>query len=219
METAYQSGKKTAQEMYGADGWLIHHNTDIWGDTAPQDIWAPGTYWPLGGAWLLSHVYEHYRFTGDEKFLQKYYYLFYEAAQFFDDFMTDYKGWKVTNPSTSPENSYKNGTVSGAMTIGSTMDNSLLWELFGNLLEATQILRLPRTALISKVETLRASLPPLRVSPTTGLLMEWIEDFTEVEPGHRHMSHLYGLFPGNEITTSNQSLWDAAKASLNRRVA
>ena len=176
------TGTKTANQMYQASGWCAHHNTDIWGDTAPQDIYAQGAYWPMGGAWLLSHVYEHYRFTGDIQFLKKYYNIMYSAVQFYQDFLVDYNGWKVTNPSVSPENSYKNGTISGSMTIGSTIDSSILWELFGNLLEAAQILGKPvlHDQTLMAAQTLRAQLPPLRVSPTTGTLMEWIADFTEV---------------------------------------
>ncbi|KAH7029828.1 alpha-L-fucosidase 2 [Microdochium trichocladiopsis] len=219
IEKIYTSGKRTATEMYSARGWLAHHNTDIWGDTAPQDIWAPGAYWPLGGVWLVSHIYEHYLYTRDAAFLEKYYYLFYEAAEFFEDFLTDYKGWKVTNPSTSPENSYKNGSITGSMTVGSTMDNTLLRELFDNLFAATAVLGKPETQLIRNVKTLRDKLPPLAVSSRTGRLMEWIEDFNETEPGHRHMSHLYGLFPGSEIKRGDKKTWDAAVAALAWRVS
>ncbi|KAH8891237.1 hypothetical protein GQ53DRAFT_866038 [Thozetella sp. PMI_491] len=219
MEKLYESGKITAKQMYGASGWLAHHNTDIWGDTAPQDVYAAGAYWPLGGAWLLSHVYEHYRFGGDKEFLKKYYDMLSDSALFFTDFLSDYKGWKVTNPSVSPENSYKNGSISGAMTIGSTIDNSILWELFSNLIEATDVLSLPKSDLITTVETLKSKLPPLRISPTTGALMEWIEDFVESDPGHRHMSPLYGLFPSNEITPADPDIWKAAQALVDRRLS
>lgn len=219
LETAYVSGQKTAKQMYGAGGWCLHHNTDLWGDSAPQDIYSPASYWPLGGAWLLQHVYEHYLFTGDKAFLKKYYYLLYEAAQFFHDTLDDYQGWKVTNPSVSPENSYRNGSVSGAMTIGSTIDNSILRELFTNLRDATSILNLPHTPLVAQAMDLHSKLPPLRVSPTTGALMEWIEDFVESDPGHRHMSPLYGLYPGREITPSDETIWNASRAFVDRRVS
>ncbi len=219
MEKMYESGKVTAKQMYRAPGWAAHHNTDIWGDTAPQDIYSPGAYWPMGGAWLLSHVYEHYRFTEDKEFLKKYYNMLSDSALFFTEFLSDYQGWKVTNPSVSPENSYKNGSISGAMTVGSTIDNSILRELFSNLAEATEILGLPKSELISALESLKAKLPPLRVSPTTGALMEWIGDFTESEPGHRHMSPLYGLYPSNEITPENPDIWKASAALVERRVS
>ncbi|KXJ90392.1 Six-hairpin glycosidase-like protein [Microdochium bolleyi] len=220
IEKVYTSGKRTAKEMYNARGWLAHHNTDIWGDTAPQDIWAPGAYWPLGGVWLLSHVWEHYLYTRDAAFLEKHYYLFHEAAEFFADFLTEYKGWKVTNPSTSPENSYKNGSITGAMTVGSTMDNSLLRELFDNLLAATEVLgKDTGSEFLTTVKELRAKLPPLAISSRTGRLMEWIEDFNETEPGHRHLSHLYGLFPGSEIKQGDGKIWDAAGKALDWRVS
>ncbi|ERS98763.1 hypothetical protein HMPREF1624_05551 [Sporothrix schenckii ATCC 58251] len=218
LETAYVSGKKTAKQMYGAGGWCLHHNTDLWGDSAPQDIYSPASYWALGGAWLLQHVYEHYLFTGDKAFLKKYYYLLYEAAQFFHDTLDDYQGWKVTNPSVSPENSYRNGSVSGAMTVGSTIDNSILRELFANLRDATTILDLPHTPLVAQAMDLHAKLPPLRVSPTTSVLMEWIEDFVETDPGHRHLSPVYGLYPGREITPSDATIWNASRAFVDRRV-
>lgn len=206
--------------MYSARGWAAHHNTDIWADTAPQDIWAPGTYWPLGGVWLLSHVYEHYLYTRDAAFLEKHYYLFYDSALFFSDFLTEYNDgkWLVTSPSTSPENSYRNGSVTGAMTVGSTMDNSLLRELFDNLLAATAVLGKPEDELIQNVKVMREKVPPFQVSSRTGRLMEWIEDFNETEPGHRHMSHLYGLFPGSEIRREDEKVWDAAVKALDWRV-
>lgn len=219
METMYDTGKKTARDMYGASGWVAHHNTDIWGDTAPQDISGTSTYWPLGHVWLLSHVYDHYLYSGDTKFLKKFYGMMNDAAAFFEDYLVDYKGWKVTNPSVSPENSYKNGSTSGALTIGPTMDNSLLRELFANLVEATSVLGEKETSLVKAAKSLKDKLPPLRVSPSTGVLMEWIDDFVESEPGHRHMSPVYGLYPGGEITPADANIWKASAGLVDRRVS
>ncbi|KAM5349606.1 hypothetical protein ACJ41O_006111 [Fusarium nematophilum] len=219
MEVMYKTGKVTARKMYNARGWVAHHNTDIWGDSAPQDIYPQGSYWAMGHAWLLQHVYDHYLYTGDKKFLNKYYYLFNDAVQFYADFLTDYKGYKVTNPSVSPEASYKNGSVSGALTVGPTMDNSILRELFSNFAEAARVLGKGQGGLVKTAGSLKKQLPPLKTSPTTGALMEWIEDFVESDPGHRHLSPLYGLFPGSEITPDDPKIWNASAALVDRRAS
>lgn len=215
-----ETGRQTAKAIYKAGGWCCHHNTDLWGDSAPQDIYSQGAYWPMGGAWLVTHIFEHYRFSGDRAFLESKYDTIHGAVEFYHTFLEEYKGWMVTNPSVSPENNYVNGSSlsSGAMTVSSTIDNSILWELFSILDQAAVILKKPVDPFITKTRLLRSQLPPLRVSPTTGGIMEWIADFKESDPGHRHMSHLWGLFPGNEITAANQTLFTAAKNSVVRRL-
>lgn len=218
VDTIYETGKKTAKNMYRARGWCAHHNTDLWGDTAPQDVYAAGAYWPMAGAWMLQHVYEHYLFTGDKSFLEKHYEKLNDAALFLEDFLSDYNGWKTTNPSVSPENSYKNGTVGGALTIGSTIDNSIAWEVFTNLIEVSKVLGKTNDAIVGRVNKLLPLLPPLRASKKTGAVMEWIEDFDETDAGHRHMSHLYGLFPGREITPDDPTIWKAAETAVKRRI-
>ncbi|KAF4963121.1 hypothetical protein FSARC_8834 [Fusarium sarcochroum] len=217
MKLMHKTGKAMAQKMYGARGWVAHHNTDIWGDAAPQDIYAQGSYWPMGHAWLLQHVFDHYLYTGDKKFLEKVYYLFEDAVKFYEDFLTDYKGWKVTNPSVSPEASYKNGSTSGAMTISPTMDNSILRELFDNFAQIAKILGKSQDRLVTTAKSLRKQLRPLEVSNKTGLLMEWVEDFQEDDPGHRHLSPLYGLYPGSEITPKDEEIWQGSKELVDRR--
>lgn len=214
----YKSGKTTAEKMYGARGWCAHHNTDLWGDTAPQDVYAASAYWPLAGAWMLQHVYDHYLFSGDKEFLEKHYDQIKDAVLFFEDFLSDYKGWKTTNPSISPEATYKKDGSDFALTIGATIDNSIAWEIFTNFIEISKILGNKDEDLVKKATELRSQLPPLQVSPSTGAIMEWIEDYTESDAGHRHFSHLYGLFPGREITQSNETLWTAAKATVKRRL-
>ncbi|CAH0046697.1 unnamed protein product [Clonostachys solani] len=214
----YESGKTTAEKMYGARGWCAHHNTDLWGDTAPQDVYAASAYWPLAGAWMLQHVYDHYLFTGDKEFLEKHYDQIKDAVLFFEDFLSDYKGWKTTNPSISPEATYKKDGSDYALTIGATIDNSIAWEIFTNFIEISKILGNKDEDLVKKATELRSQLPPLQVSPTTGAIMEWIEDYTESDAGHRHFSHLYGLFPGREITQSNKTLWTAAETTVKRRL-
>ncbi|KAF3214627.1 hypothetical protein TWF106_008986 [Orbilia oligospora] len=221
IERLHSSGKKTAQSMYGnSKGWVCHHNTDIWADTAPQDNYASSTWWPAGSAWLVHHIIEEYRFTRDKEFLQKYYNTIKDAALFFTEFLTDYKGWKVTNPTLSPENTfYLLGTkTTTAITLGSTLDNSLIWELFGSLLEIMDILGKHDKSMKSTLYDLRAKLPPLRINKWGGI-MEWIEDYDEADPGHRHISHLFGVYPGSEITSTNMTVFNAARSSVSRRLS
>ncbi|RYP49314.1 hypothetical protein DL768_004939 [Monosporascus sp. mg162] len=210
----------TTKRMYGVGGSVSHHNTDMWGDTAPQDNYAASTFWPGGLAWLATYIYEHYLFTGDVTMLAESYPILVDTATFFLDFMTDYKGWKVTNPSVSPENSYHvpGTTETAAITIGPTMDNSLIWMLFGIVLEAQEILGIETSELTDRLKRTRGQLPPLRVSPSHGGIMEWIEDYNETDVGHRHFSHLYSLYPGADITASNHTIFTAARKSLNRRL-
>ncbi|KAH8591348.1 Six-hairpin glycosidase-like protein [Bisporella sp. PMI_857] len=219
IDTMYHSPTNAAKDMYNVRGFMAHHNTDLWGDTAPQDNYAASTFWPGGAAWLVTHIMEHYRFTGDKTLLEEKFDVLKDSALFFVDFLSDYKGWKVTNPTLSCENTYilPSGT-SAAITLGATLDNSLLWELFGIVLEAQDILSRDDAQFTAQITKLRAQLPPLRVNSVGGI-MEWIEDYKETDPGHRHFSHLFGLFPGSEITNSNATTFNAAKASLERRMS
>ncbi|KAI0388800.1 Six-hairpin glycosidase-like protein [Xylariaceae sp. FL0594] len=217
------SGTETAKKMYNARGAVAHHNTDLWGDTAPQDNYMSSTWWPLGLAWTVTHVWDYYEFTGDAEVLRRHYPALRAAALFLVDFMTDYKGWKVTNPSISPENAYYlpgSSSQTAAITAGPTMDNSIAWYLFGIVLDAQRILGIDDDAELSK-ETLtktRAQLPPLRTNSNGGI-MEWIEDYRETEPGHRHWSPLFGLYPGNQITSAtNATTFAAAKKTISRRL-
>ncbi|KAF3924534.1 hypothetical protein ABW21_db0204990 [Orbilia brochopaga] len=221
IERMHSSGEKTAESMHGIkNGWVCHHNTDIWADTAPQDNYASSTWWPGAAAWLVTHIIEEYRFTRDTSLLQDHYNTIKDAALFMTEFLTDYKGWKATNPTISPENTfYLPGTkTSVAITVGSTLDNSLLWELFGSLLEIIEILDKHDNNLKSTLNSLRAKLPPLRINKNGGI-MEWIEDYDETDPGHRHLSHLWGVYPGSEVTTANMTIFNAAKSSVNRRIS
>ncbi|OBT85560.1 hypothetical protein VE02_06715 [Pseudogymnoascus sp. 03VT05] len=222
MGTMHTSQSKPAKDMYHARGFMSHHNTDLWRDNAPQDNSYPSNFWPGEAAWLVTHMMEHYRFTGNKTLLGEQFTILKDIALFFVDFLTDYKGWKVTNPTLSPENSYllpSGETV--ALTLGSTLDNLLLWELFGIVLEAQDILGQHDHQFTVQITGLRAQLPPLRVSSVGGI-MEWIHDYTEsrkTDLGHRHFFHLFGLFPGSEITNSNATTFEAAKMSLQRRMS
>lgn len=233
LEKVQKNGRRTAREMYGCRGFVAHHNTDIHGDTAPQDIWYPGTYWTLGGAWLSTHLWTHYQYTQDREFLRRAFPIMTEAALFFVDFLTEAGDYLVTNPSVSPENSYRlpDGEA-GACCVGAAMDNQILRDLFDGCISAWNILgeETARYCDIDGVEDIpglmrqigqcRNRLMPTRISPRTGTIMEWMEDYEEVDPGHRHISHLYGLYPGEQITVDGTpELAEAAKKTLERRLA
>lgn len=220
IERMRENGRVTAREMYRCKGTVCHHNTDIWGDTAPQDKWLPGTLWPMGMAWLCLHIYEHYKFTGDRKFLAEKYDTMREAAEFFEDYLIeDGKGRLVTSPSVSPENTYytKDG-VKGTLCQGPTMDSSILNQLFTAVAESAQILDID-TEFAMKMLELRSRLPEPEVGKY-GQIMEWAEDYDEVEPGHRHISQLFALYPADIISFHRTpELAKAARATLDRRLS
>ena len=220
-----ESGNRTAKVHYGCDGWVVHHLSDVWGFTTPADgVWG---IWLMGGAWLAQHPYEHYLFTQDKTFLRETAYpLMKGAAEFMLDYLvaapagTPVAGRLVTNPSHSPENQFRKPDGSTSMfTYGATMDLEILHDLFTNCIEAATILDADaefRERLASALERLA----PLQISARTGRLQEWIEDYDEPEPGHRHMSHLFGLHPGRQITLSNTpELAQAARKSLEYRLS
>lgn len=219
IELMRKNGLETASKMYGANGSVTHHNTDLWGDTAPQDNYDGSTIWPTGLAWMVTHIYEHYLFTGDLDVLKEHYQAIKDSAVFFLDFLTEYKGMLVTNPSVSPEIKYRipNSRDSSALTLGPTCDNSIIWELFGILLESQKLVGDEDAELTKRVKATRARLPPLRENQYGGIA-EWIEDYVEGEPGHRHFSQLFGLYPGSQITAANETTFEAARSSLRRRL-
>jgi alpha-L-fucosidase 2 len=220
IETAREDGRRVAKFYYGAGGFVLHHNTDLWGDAVPIDGARYGI-WPMGAAWLSLHLADHYDFTRDRKFLaQRAYPVMKEAAQFFLDYLVpDGKGHLVTGPSLSPENEYKLPSGERAvLTMGPTMDTEILQTFFGRLIEASETLGIDRE-FRSKVVAARDKLLPLRIGKY-GQIQEWQEDYDEVEPGHRHMSHLFALFPGDQITPEKTpDLAKAARATLDRRLA
>ena len=219
IERMRENGRVTAREMYHCGGSVCHHNTDIWGDTAPQDKWLPGTLWPMGLAWLCTHIYEHYLFTGDKEFLAEKYDTIREAAEFFVDYLIeDDKGRLVTSPSVSPENTYitKDG-AKGTICQGPSMDSQILHNLFTAVIESAEILDDDRN-FAEMIRQLRDKLPKPEIGKY-GQIMEWAEDYDEAEPGHRHISQLYALYPYNLITKRHTpELADAAKATLVRRL-
>ncbi|MCR8655905.1 glycoside hydrolase family 95 protein [Paenibacillus endoradicis] len=215
------NGRITAKEMYGCRGFVAHHNTDIWGDTAPQDRYVPATYWPMGAAWLSLHMWEHFLFTQDQDFLrQSAYPIITEAAQFFLDFLIETKdGLLVTSPSVSPENTYilPNGK-SGTLSEGPAMDSQILRELFAACIQASELLQ-SDTSLRKQWQQVYSRLPQSEIG-SEGQLLEWLEEYVEEEPGHRHISHLFALHPGSQISVhKTPELSAAAKITLKKRLA
>ncbi len=214
------NGLRTAKEMYGCNGFVAHHNTDIWGDTAPQDIYIPATFWVMGAAWLCTHVYKHYLYTLDLEFLKEYYPAMKEAVRFFFDFLIEVDGYYVTCPSVSPENTYiMESGMRGCLTYGAAMDNQILHELFANLLASAPLVGDTDTEFLEKTQDYKKKIPAIRIGKH-GQIMEWQEDYDEAEPGHRHISHLWALHPAFQITPdATPDLCDAAKVTLARRLA
>lgn len=224
-------GRKVAREMYGCRGFVAHHNTDIYADCAPQDNCMSSTFWVMGAAWLSTHLWTHYAYTKDQDFLLKAYPIMAEAALFFLDYMEEKNGYLVTNPSSSPENTYimPNGE-SGCVCIGSAMDMEILRDLFTECCEAAKILKenintcvIPSMTNVSllqgQIEEALKKLPPIRID-STGRIMEWMEEYEEKELGHRHMSHLYALYPSDQISVDQTpELAEAAKKTLKTRLS
>lgn len=220
IERMREPGRRTAEIMYGCRGFTAHHNTDIWGDTAPQDSYLPASYWPLGAAWLCLHLWEHYAFTLDESFLQQVYPTLKEAALFLVDYLVEGPGGTlVTCPSVSPENTYiLPSGESGVLCFGSTMDMQMIRALFTACVEVGNILGLDEE-FADQLELIQERLPTTKIGKH-GQIQEWFDDYEEAEPGHRHISHLFGLHPGNQITlTSTPELAAAARVTLERRLA
>ena len=217
MERMVPHGREAAERMYGARGWMAHHNTDIWGDCAPQDLWPPASYWQMGAAWMCLHILEHARFTKDEAFLQRYLPMVKEAALFFEDTLQENdQGQLVVSPSVSPENVYRIGSEQGSMCEGAAMDAEILYELFQGLCE-TGMLTADEEA---RYGNILAKLPKPRISGD-GTVMEWAKPYEETEPGHRHISHLFALYPGREFfdSESREDLLKAAEATIRKRLA
>lgn len=213
-------GRDTARRMYGARGFVAHHNTDAWGHAAPVDSFGPGM-WPMGAAWLSLHFWDHFDFQRDRAFLAQWAYpIMKEAGEFFLDYLVeDGKGHLITGPSTSPENRYRmaDGTVA-RMCMAPTMDMEILDALFGRLIEASELLVVDAD-FRAKLVAARARLLPLQIG-RHGQLQEWAEDYDEPEPNHRHISHLFALYPGNQITLrGTPELARAARVSLERRLS
>ncbi len=220
LESLREPGRTTAREHYGARGFVAHHLTDIWGFTTPADAARYGL-WPMGAAWLCQHLWEHYAFSGDLEFLSRRAYpVMKEAAEFFLDYLVESpQGWLVTGPSMSPENSYRLADGQTAVTcMGPYMDSEILTDLFTHCIQASELLARD-VGFRARLQSTLRRLPPLRIGKD-GRLLEWLEEYEEPEPGHRHMSHLFALHPGNQITLrGTPDLAKAARAVLDARLA
>ncbi|MBE0536022.1 MAG: glycoside hydrolase N-terminal domain-containing protein [Phycisphaerae bacterium] len=209
---AAQTGAEVAKAHYGARGWVLHHNTDIWRGAAPINASNHGI-WPTGGAWLTLHMWEHYAFTGDRQFLEKQAWpIMKEAALFFVDYLVEDprsdKGWLISGPSNSPE--------LGGLVMGPTMDHQIIRDLFDACIEASTILGADEALRATLIEK-RRRIAPMQIG-RHGQLQEWLEDKDNPKEQHRHVSHLYGLHPSNQITKrGTPELFAAAKKSLEFR--
>ena len=218
IEDISNTGRETARVMYGAQGWCAHHNTDIWRCTGMIDgaFWG---CWPNGGAWLTTHLWEHYLFTGDRQFLERAYPIMKGAVDFYRSFMVPHPmyGWLVTCPSVSPEHG-PTGETSGhpSVVAGPTMDNQIVYDVASQTLQAAQVLGIDADYRDS-LRTFIGLLPPLQIGQY-GQLQEWLEDVDNPEDHHRHISHAYGLYPSSQINArTTRKAWDALRVTLQQR--
>ncbi len=217
-----QTGAVTAREMYGCKGWMAHHNTDLWRITGPVD----GTPWgmfPTGGAWLTTHLWQHYLYTGDKQFLNNYFPVMKGAADFLIDYMQPYpadgeikqaKGWLVTVPTVSPEHGPQGKDTN--VTAGSTMDNQICFDVLSQVIQAAKVLGMDNASILPYQSALE-KLPPMQIG-RYGQLQEWLIDADDPKDEHRHISHLYGLYPSNQISPfTHPELFTAAANTLQQR--
>lgn len=207
-----EAAKNTAQTLYNSRGWVVHHNTDLWRMSGPVD--GASYVWPLGGAWLSQHLWQHYLYSGDQAFLADAYPALKGAADFFFDFLVEHPnyGWMVCAPSMSPEQGPPGtGTM---ITAGCTMDTQIISDALSSVLAATQVLYPERVTYCDSLRNLINSLPPMQIGKYNQL-QEWLTDVDDPNNDHRHVSHLYGLYPSNQISPyTHPQLFQAAKRSL-----
>lgn len=204
-----RTGAVTARDMYDCRGWVAHHNTDLWRIAGPVDFAASGM-WPTGGAWLAQHLWQHYLFSGDKEFLRRYYPVMKGTAQFFLDFLAEHPQyhWWVVAPSVSPEH--------GPITGGCTMDNQIAFDALCNTLLAARVVG-DEASFQDSLQQMIDRLPPMQVG-RHGQLQEWLQDMDDPRDEHRHISHLYGLYPSNQISPFSQpGLFQAARTTLEQR--
>ena len=227
MEKICEEGKKTASVNYHCRGFVAHHNIDFWGNTNPVGL-LPGqtegddgcvnwAYWPMGGAWLTQELFRAYEYSQDERYLKEVAApIIREAALFLNDWLVEYQGEYVTCPSTSPENQFRlpDGQTT-SVTYASSMDMAIVREVFGNYMKICEILG-TQDSLLDEIREKLPRLAPFRTG-SFGQLLEWHEEYEEPEPGHRHISHLYGLFP-SELFAGNEKLTEACRISLKHRL-
>lgn len=220
-------GTDMATEMYGCTngGFMLHHNIDLWGDAAPTDYGTPYMMWPMGGAWLSLHLMDHYRFTGDKAFLKnRAWPVLQSAANFYYCYLFEHDGYYSTGPSLSPENKFivppdmETAGATEAIDISPTMDDSILYELFNAVITTCNVLGITGSDLTNAQDYLAKIKPPQIGSK--GQILEWRNEYVEASPGHRHMSPVFGLFPGSQMTPlENSTLADAAKVLVDTRMS
>ncbi|WP_299580429.1 glycoside hydrolase family 95 protein [uncultured Sunxiuqinia sp.] len=220
IEMISEPGEKTAQVQYQMNGWVVHPVSNVWGYTSPGEMASWGLH-SGGGAWISTHIFEHYAFTGDEAFLKRLYPVLEGSVLFYLDWLVEDQetGKLVSGPAVSPENTFiaPDGSRS-QISMGPTHDQQVIWQLFADYVHASQILGIEKE-LVGKVAKAQAKLAGSKVG-SDGRLMEWAEEFPEVEPGHRHISHLFAMHPGAQINFENApELMEAARKSLDHRIA
>jgi alpha-L-fucosidase 2 len=208
-----ETGKKAASDMYGAEGWVLHHNTDIWRINGPIDgaFWG---MWPMGGAWLSQHLFDKYEYSGSREYLNAIYPVLKGASRFYLDFLIEEPShqWLVVAPSNSPENA-PSVHSDASVAAGATMDNQLIFDLFNKTAKVAGILDVDKE-FVSQLNAAIKRLPPMQIG-SWGQLQEWMYDWDNPNDKHRHVSHLYGLYPSNQISPyQTPELFEAAKASL-----
>jgi len=216
-----ENGRETARINYGAPGWAAHHNSDLWGQTAPvggfghgHPVWA---LWPMGGVWLCAHLWEQFAFTQDHTYLRDYAYpILKEAAVFCLSWLVEEEnGYLITSPSTSPEHMFHHGGDLCAVSAAATCDLMLIWDLFTNCIESAKILKIDAD-FANVLASMRNRLYPVQIG-ARGQIQEWSRDFDDEDQQHRHLSHLYGLFPGRQIDEGDETLFAAARKSMELR--
>lgn len=215
-------GVDTAKDLFFGEGWVINHTTDVFGRTGIHDLVGCG-FFPMAGAWLCLNLWEHYEYTNDSKYLEEIYPVLKGCCDFVKSYLIESpEGYLVTSPSNSPENAFyytnKNGERrTSGLTYAATMDCQIIYALFTRMLAACEMF--DDKSYAKGLEDVLAKLPPMRVSERYGTICEWIEDYEEMDPGHRHISHLFGLFPGDQINERNPEIYQAAKNTIARRIA
>lgn len=215
-------GEKTAKKLFNAKGWVINHTSDAFGRTGVHDSVDCG-FFPMAGPWLCLNLWEHYEYTGDKKYLEEIYPILRGACEFVKNYLiSDKNGQLVTSPSNSPENDFyytdANGEKQESMlTYGATIDFQIIEALFTRTAYASGIID-NDTRFVKSLEDILSKLPPIRVSERYGTVQEWIKDYEETEPGHRHISQLFGLYPADIINEQNPEIYEAAKKTIARRI-
>lgn len=217
LKRIHKKGLNLAKEMFGVEGFVAFHNSDIYGDCAPQDKYMPATFWPLGGAWLSLMIYEYYLYTNDIEFLKEYENILNDSALFFKNILIENeKKELVVVPSLSPENSYLYNNEKYNLSNGCTMDSEILRDLFNVTISVNNILNIKEEETKEYIKIVQ-KLPKIKIA-SNGTIMEWMNEYKEVDKGHRHISHLYALYPSNQINDKTKELKEAANKTLNTRL-